>query len=190
MVSADPLGELNLLPRRLDSSCLWRGNDASPVGKWLIGSEPSSFLLPEGLLQPDALALLQPPNKVPLEAHCGTDHSVTLKKGARLVECCNTPHVTCHICNSDSCHFRLCVMIFPLWSGFVFRFAFCHVMHFHIMSSCALHSHTCSSHASEHFPRCPFCNPALLSPPAHPSCFLSCAGVKLSRNGPRLVKWP
>ena len=69
-----------------------------------------------------------------------------------MVECCNTPHVTCHICNSDSCHFRLCVMFFPPLSGFVFRFVFCHVMHFHIMSSCALHLHTCSSHASEHFP--------------------------------------
>ena len=47
-----------------------------------------------------------------------------------MVECCNTPHVTCHICNSDSCHFRLCVMIFPPLSGFVIRFVFCHVMHF------------------------------------------------------------
>ena len=36
---------------------------------------------------------------------------------------------------------------------------------FHIMSSCAFHLHTCSSHASEHFPRCPFCNPALLCHP-------------------------
>ena len=36
----------------------------------------------------------------------------------------------------------------------------CHA--YHIMSSCALHLHPCSSHASEHFPRCPFCNPALL----------------------------
>ena len=35
----------------------------------------------------------------------------------------------------------------------------------HIMSSCALHLHTCSSHASEHFPRCSFCNPALLCHP-------------------------
>ena len=35
----------------------------------------------------------------------------------------------------------------------------------HIMSSCAFHLHTCSSHASEHFPRCPFCIPALLCPP-------------------------
>ena len=82
------------------------------------------------------------------------------------------------------------ICFFPPLSGFVFRFVFCHVMHFHIMSSCALHLHTCSSHASEHFPRCPFCNPVLLSPPVHPSCFLSCACVKLSRNGPRLVKWP
>ena len=85
----------------------------------------------------------------------------------------NTPDVTFHICNSNSYHFRLCVMIFSPWSGFVFRFVFCSCHAFHIMSSCALHLHTCSSHASEHFPRCPFCNPALLSPPVHPSCFLS-----------------
>src|SRR3954471_12148975 len=42
---------------------------------------------------------------------------------------------------------------------------------FHIMSSCASHLHTCSSHASEHFPRCPFCNPALLCSPASPFTF-------------------
>ena len=78
---------------------------------------------------------------------------------------CNTPDVTFHICNSNSCHFRLCVMIFPPWSGFVFRFAFCSCHAFHIMSSCALHLHTCSSHAFEHFPCCPFCNLALLCPP-------------------------
>ena len=36
----------------------------------------------------------------------------------------------------------------------------CHACH--IMSSCAFHLHTCSSHASELFPRCPCCNPALL----------------------------
>ena len=28
--------------------------------------------------------------------------------------------------------------------------------------------HTCSSHASEHFPRCPFCNLTLLCPPTSP----------------------
>src|SRR3954469_11081418 len=42
---------------------------------------------------------------------------------------------------------------------------------FHIMSSCTFHLHTCSSHASEHFPRCPFCNPTLLCPPASPFTF-------------------
>ena len=88
-----------------------------------------------------------------------------------VVECCNIPDVTFHICNSDSCHFRLCVMIFPPWSGFVSCLVFCSCHAFHIMSSCALHLHTCSSHASEHFPRCPFCNPALLSPPVPPLVF-------------------
>ena len=38
---------------------------------------------------------------------------------------CNAPDTTFHICKSNSCHFRLCVMIFPPWSGFVCRFAFC-----------------------------------------------------------------
>ena len=58
----------------------------------------------------------------------------------------------------------------------------CHHVHFIL--------HTCSSHASEPFPRCPFCNSALLCPPAFPFCLLLCAGVKHSRNGPRLAKWP
>ena len=50
--------------------------------------------------------------------------------------------------------------------GFGFFVSVCCCCHAsHIMSSCALHLHTCSSHASEHFPRCPFCIPALLSPP-------------------------
>ena len=57
-------------------------------------------------------------------------------------------------------------MIFPSWSGFVFRFVFCSCHAYHMMSSCALHLHTCSSHAYEHFPSCPFCNLALLCTPA------------------------
>ena len=81
---------------------------------------------------------------------------------------CNTPDVTFHICNSNSCHFRLCVMIFPPWLGFIFVFAFCSCHAFHIMSSCASHLHTCSSHASELFPHCPFCNPTRPHAPAHP----------------------
>ena len=52
--------------------------------------------------------------------------------------------------------------------GFCLRFAFCPCHAYHIMSSCASHLHTCSSHASELFPRCPFCDPALLCPPAPP----------------------
>ena len=61
----------------------------------------------------------------------------------------------------------------------------CHASH--IMSSCALHLHTCSSHAFEHFPRCPFCIPTLRSPPAVISTFLSCDGIKHFRIGPRLA---
>ena len=64
----------------------------------------------------------------------------------------------------------------------------CHASH--IMSSCALHLHTCSSHAFEHFPRCPFCIPALRSPPVVISTFLSCVGIKHFRIGPRLAKRP
>ena len=81
-------------------------------------------------------------------------------------------------------------MIFPPWLGFVFRFAFCSCHALHIMSSCASHLHTCSSHVSELFPRCPFCIPTLPHVPTHPSCLFSCAGVKRSRNGPSLAKWP
>ena len=74
-------------------------------------------------------------------------------------------------------------------AGFCLLFDFCPCHASHIMSSCASHLHTCSSHASEHFPRCPFCNPTLLRPPAPP--FVSFhAGVKLSRNGPRFAKRP
>ena len=48
-------------------------------------------------------------------------------------------------------------------SGFCLRvFCLCHASH--IMSSCASHLHTCSSHASEHFPRCLFCISAVLCP--------------------------
>ena len=64
----------------------------------------------------------------------------------------------------------------------------CHALH--IMSSCAFHLHTCSSHASEHFPRCLFCIPALLSPPVSHCTSFPCVGVKHLRIGPRLAKRP
>src|SRR3954468_7927605 len=91
---------------------------------------------------------------------------------------------------SNSCHFRLCDMIFPSVVGFSPLVVFCSCLAFHIMSSCASHLHTCSFHKSEHFPRCPLCNPALLCSPASPFAFPSCSGIKLSRNGPRLDMWP
>ena len=89
-----------------------------------------------------------------------------------MVECCNTLDVTCHICNSDCAIFGLSYEI----RGWVFLFV--------------LLLHTCSSHASEQFPRCLFCNPTLLRPSAYPFCLFLCAGVKLSRNEPRFSKWP
>src|SRR4051812_7902397 len=58
------------------------------------------------------------------------------------------------------------------------------------MSSCASHLHMCSFHVSEHFPRCRFCNPALLCSLVSPFAFPSCSGIKPSRNGPRLDMWP
>ena len=67
-------------------------------------------------------------------------------------------------------------------------FYHCHASH--IMSSCALHLHTCSSHAFEYFPCCPFCIPALRSPPVVISSFLSCVRIKHFRIGPILVKRP
>ena len=68
------------------------------------------------------------------------------------------------------CHFLACCIL-P-----------CHHVH--------LILHTCSTHAFEHFPRCPFCNPMLLCHLASPSCLSSCAGIKLSRNVLSLAKQP
>ena len=68
----------------------------------------------------------------------------------------------------------------------------CHVLARCILSCHHVHFilHTCSSHASEHFPRCPFCIPALRSPPVAISSFLSCVGIKHFWIGPRLAKRP
>ena len=75
MVCADPLGEPNLLPGRLDSSRFWRGSDASPTGKWSIGSKPSPFLPLEGRLRPAGLVLLQTWCKARLGERCEAGHS-------------------------------------------------------------------------------------------------------------------
>src|SRR5215216_6840645 len=53
--------------------------------------------------------------------------------------------------------------------GFLsFVLHFVHDMHFISLSSCASHLHSCSSHASGHFPRCPFRNPTLPRAPVTP----------------------
>ena len=106
-----------------------------------------------------------------------------------MVECCKTPDVTFHICNSNSCHFRLCVMIFPPWLGFVFVLHFVHVMHF---ISCH-HVHCiCIRVRLMH----PSIFPVVRFSIRHsyvlrrPLLSFSCAGVKRSRIGPRFAKWP
>ena len=87
-------------------------------------------------------------------------------------------------------------MPFPKLSYFIFSGSVfvpvccCRCRASHIMSSCALHLHTCSSHAFEHFPRCAFCITALRSPPVVNSSFLSCVGIKHFRIGPRLSMRP
>ena len=89
-------------------------------------------------------------------------------------ECCNAPdsmrQVSASYSPSLPCHLLACCIL-P-----------CHHVH--------LILHTCSPHASDHFPRSPFCNLALLCPPAFPFCLFACAGVKHSRNGPRFAKRP
>ena len=67
-------------------------------------------------------------------------------------ECCNAPDSLRQMSASYSpllpCHLLACCILS------------CHHVHFML--------HTCSSLACEPFPRCPFCNPALLSHPASP----------------------
>ena len=71
-------------------------------------------------------------------------------------ECCNASdsmrQVSVSYSPSLPCHLLACCILS------------CHLVHFIL--------HTCSSHASEPFPRCSFCNPALLCPPAFPFCLL------------------
>ena len=106
-----------------------------------------------------------------------------------LVYYSNTPDMIFLICIPTLAVSSVKLYLFPRVRVFVSVCCYrCHASH--IMSSCALHLHTCSSHAFEHFPRCPFCIPALRSPPVVISSFLSCVGIKHFRIGPRLAKRP
>ena len=75
-------------------------------------------------------------------------------------ECCNAPDSMRQVSSSYSsllpCHLLACCT-FP-----------CHHMHFIPCHHVHLILHTFSFHASELFPRCPFCHPALLCSPAPP----------------------
>ena len=80
MVSADPLGEPDLLPGRLDSFHFWRGSNVGPVSEWSIGSKPSPFLPPEGRPHPARLVLLQTRCKARLEERCEVLGNVVISK--------------------------------------------------------------------------------------------------------------
>ena len=101
---------------------------------------------------------------------------------------CNTPDVTFHICNSNSCHFRLCDMLFPSWLGFVFCFAFCSCHASHLIASCALHLHVFIKLASARSCRSSLPSVAFVDPFETNRVFGSLLSNHLtSRRPPRLL---
>ena len=105
------------------------------------------------------------------------------------MECCNTPDVTFPICTPTLAVPGVKLFYF-LGFGFLSPCVVVIVMHLiscHHVHCICIRVH---SHAFEHFPRCPFCIPALRSPPVVNSSFLSCVGIKHFRIGPRLAKRP
>ena len=102
---------------------------------------------------------------------------------------CNTPDVTFPICTPTLAvsgvklfYFLRFESLSPCVVIVVMHLISCH----HVHCICI----RVSSHAFEHFPRCPFCIPALRSPPVAISSFLSFVGTKHFRIGPRLAKRP
>ena len=104
-----------------------------------------------------------------------------------MLEFCNTPHVTCHICNSDSCHFRLCVMFFPPLSGFCLSFCIlsCHAFSYHVIM-CIAFAYVFVSCIRAFSPLSILLSGTPMSSGV-PFYLFSCAGIKHSRIGPRLV---
>ena len=103
-----------------------------------------------------------------------------------VVECCNAPDTTFHIRNSDSCHFRLCDLLFPLWLGFVCCFAFYSCYASRLMSSSALHLHficmffkTCIRSGSAGSLCCPFWARPHSHAPAAPPKYYFISGIKM-----------
>ena len=102
---------------------------------------------------------------------------------------CNTPDMIYPICTPTLAVSGVKLFYFlgfgslsPCVVVVVMHLISCHHVHGHL--------HTCSSHAFEHFPRRPFCIPALRSPPVVISTFLSGVGIKHFRIRPRLAKRP
>ena len=88
-------------------------------------------------------------------------------------------------------------MLFPALSYIYFLgFGFClrvlfsfSCISYHVIM-CIAFTYVFISCIQAFFPRCPFCIPALRSPPVAISSFLSCVGIKHFRIGPRLAKRP
>ena len=103
---------------------------------------------------------------------------------------CNTPHVTCHICNSDSCHFRLCDMFFPSVVGFCLSFCIlsCHAFSYHVIM-CISFAYVFVSCIRAFSPLFVSQSDTPISSGA-PFYLFSCVGVKHFWIGPRLVMRP
>ena len=106
-----------------------------------------------------------------------------------MVECCNTPDVTFPICTPTLAVSGVKLYLFLGFGSLspCVVFVFMHLISCHQVHCICIRV---SSHAFEHFPRCPFCIPALRSPPVVISSFVSCVGIKHFRIGPRLAKRP
>ena len=105
------------------------------------------------------------------------------------MECCNTPDVTFPICIPTLAVSGVNLFYFL---GFGSLSPCVVVVVMHLISCHHVHCICIRVHLrhSSIFSRCPFCIPALRSPPVAISSFLSCVVIKHFRIGPRLAKRP
>ena len=105
------------------------------------------------------------------------------------MECCNTPDVTFPICTPTLAVSGVKLYLFFSGLGLCLRVLFS-------LSCISYHVIMCISFAYvfvsciRAFSHCPFCIPALRSPPVVISSFLLCVGFKHFRIGPSLAKRP